>query len=626
MLIVFQLLQVVGYYGFTSWVPTLLLAQGITVTRRSPTRSSSPPPIRSAHWPRPGSPIAASGSGSWRFPRSAIAVFGLVFSQQTLRLGIMVVGTLIAFSNTVLAYSLHAYQSELYPTRIRARAVGFTYSWSRFSTVFVGFIIAWCLQELRHARRLHLHRRRDVHRVPGHRDLGTAHDRACGWRRYRADRFAAASRQRKRDNSLSAASAQGGRPPIRRREIVCKRKHPGDSELLRGTQTSGYFAFVAIDRASGRANQKSGERVVKTHGRVAGYTAAVVARTPVASLSSGQGDRATKTKLLLGTVAAVWCGLCGAAPAWSAPGYTFTTLSLPGAAAGDFIFGSDINDQGQIVVSATVPGVSFDFTAVDDLYNMHTGTYTPIPAYPGSTANSTEAFSINNAGQIVGEYHTAGIAWGGFLLSGGSFSSVTYPAGSTYSYPIDIGNNGQIVGSYLNSSNVLNGYTKSGSTYTGTAVPAAWGYGGLPNGVNKFGTIVGQYLPTGAPLDYNFAESFIDAGGTYTQVAGMPGFGWTELYNINDLGQMIGIAYNDPVSGVGTGFVYEGGTYVPFNDPLGVGGTSPYGINNHGAIVGTYVDANGNEQAFLAVPTPEPSALLPLVTGLAGLGFVRRRR
>jgi putative MFS transporter len=58
----------------------------------------------------------------------------------------MAAGAGIAFSNTVLAYSLHAYQSELYPTRIRARAVGFTYSWSRISTVFVGFIIAWCLR------------------------------------------------------------------------------------------------------------------------------------------------------------------------------------------------------------------------------------------------------------------------------------------------------------------------------------------------------------------------------------------------------------------------------------------------------------------------------------------------
>jgi putative MFS transporter len=58
----------------------------------------------------------------------------------------MTLGVCIAFCNTVLAYSLHAYQSELYPTRIRARAVGFTYGWSRFSTIFIGFIIAFCLR------------------------------------------------------------------------------------------------------------------------------------------------------------------------------------------------------------------------------------------------------------------------------------------------------------------------------------------------------------------------------------------------------------------------------------------------------------------------------------------------
>ena len=147
MLIVFQVLQVVGYYGFTSWVPTLLLAQGITVTR-SLAYTVDHRRRQSARCavPRPSSPIAASANGSSRLPRWAIAVFGLVFSQQTTALGIMVAGAAIAFSNTVLAYSFHAYQSELYPTRIRARAVGFTYSWSRVSTVFVGFMIAWCLR------------------------------------------------------------------------------------------------------------------------------------------------------------------------------------------------------------------------------------------------------------------------------------------------------------------------------------------------------------------------------------------------------------------------------------------------------------------------------------------------
>jgi putative MFS transporter len=41
----------------------------------------------------------------------------------------------------------HTYQVELYPTRIRGKAVGFVYSWSRFSGIFVGFVIAALLKD-----------------------------------------------------------------------------------------------------------------------------------------------------------------------------------------------------------------------------------------------------------------------------------------------------------------------------------------------------------------------------------------------------------------------------------------------------------------------------------------------
>jgi putative MFS transporter len=146
MLIVFQVLQVVGYYGFTSWVPTLLLAQGITVTKSLAYTIiiAGANPIGALC----ATQFADRCERKWQLALSALAigVFGLAFSQQSTPGGIMVTGAVIAFSNTVMAYSFHAYQSELYPTRIRARAVGFTYSWSRISTVFVGFIIAWCLR------------------------------------------------------------------------------------------------------------------------------------------------------------------------------------------------------------------------------------------------------------------------------------------------------------------------------------------------------------------------------------------------------------------------------------------------------------------------------------------------
>jgi putative MFS transporter len=146
MLIVFQILQVVGYYGFTSWVPTLLLAQGITVTKSLAytivIAAANPLGALAA------TQFADRCERKWQLAISAlaIAIFGLIFSQQTSAIGIMAVGVAIAFSNTVMAYSFHAYQSELYPTRVRARAVGFTYSWSRMSTIFVGFIIAFFLR------------------------------------------------------------------------------------------------------------------------------------------------------------------------------------------------------------------------------------------------------------------------------------------------------------------------------------------------------------------------------------------------------------------------------------------------------------------------------------------------
>jgi MFS transporter, putative metabolite:H+ symporter len=146
MLIIFQLLQTVGYYGFTSWVPTLLLAQGINVTK-----SLAYTIIIAAANPLGAflcTQFADRCERKWQLSIASLCIagFGLIFSQMTEAPWIMTVGVLIAISNTVLAYSLHAYQSELYPTRIRARAVGFTYGWSRFSTIFIGFIIAFCLR------------------------------------------------------------------------------------------------------------------------------------------------------------------------------------------------------------------------------------------------------------------------------------------------------------------------------------------------------------------------------------------------------------------------------------------------------------------------------------------------
>ncbi len=76
------------------------------------------------------------------FAALGIAVAGLAFAAQRTIPGLIVCGVILTLANNILSFSFHAYQSELYPTRVRARAVGFVYSWSRLSAVFVSFLIA----------------------------------------------------------------------------------------------------------------------------------------------------------------------------------------------------------------------------------------------------------------------------------------------------------------------------------------------------------------------------------------------------------------------------------------------------------------------------------------------------
>ena len=76
-----------------------------------------------------------------------IAVFGILFSRQTSAHWLIVFGVLLTCSNNWMSMAFHAYQPELFPTRIRAQAVGFVYSWSRLSAIFTSFLIGFFLRD-----------------------------------------------------------------------------------------------------------------------------------------------------------------------------------------------------------------------------------------------------------------------------------------------------------------------------------------------------------------------------------------------------------------------------------------------------------------------------------------------
>jgi putative MFS transporter len=77
----------------------------------------------------------------------AIVVCGLVFSQVSGAALLITMGVALTLANNIMSFSFHAYQTELFPTGIRARAVGFVYSWSRLSAIFTSFLIAGLLRQ-----------------------------------------------------------------------------------------------------------------------------------------------------------------------------------------------------------------------------------------------------------------------------------------------------------------------------------------------------------------------------------------------------------------------------------------------------------------------------------------------
>ncbi|HTR37700.1 MAG TPA: MFS transporter [Bryobacteraceae bacterium] len=145
MLIVFNLFQTVGFYGFSNWVPTLLIQRGIAVTNSL--QYTFLIAIAAPFGPLAAAAIADRFERKWQivWAAAAIAVSGLLFAQMTAAALLIVFGVLLTLANNMLSFSFHAYQAELFPTRIRASAVGFVYSFSRLSVVLSSFVIGFVL-------------------------------------------------------------------------------------------------------------------------------------------------------------------------------------------------------------------------------------------------------------------------------------------------------------------------------------------------------------------------------------------------------------------------------------------------------------------------------------------------
>ena len=141
MLGVFHLFQPFGYYGFGTLATLVLVARGFDVTSSLLFTAVS----------FIGYPLGSLISIPLlkRFERkylimvtvAVMAVCGVLFASVSVPAMIVVFGLLTTAASNVFSNIYHVYQAEIFPSDVRATAVGWTYSVSRLSSAALPFIL-----------------------------------------------------------------------------------------------------------------------------------------------------------------------------------------------------------------------------------------------------------------------------------------------------------------------------------------------------------------------------------------------------------------------------------------------------------------------------------------------------
>lgn len=140
MLVIFQILQTVAYFGFGTLAPLVLVHKGFHVTE-----SLAYSALSFAGYPL-GSLVSVPLVE--RFERKhliiasalAIAVFGVVFAAASSVALIVAAGFLLTAVSNVFCNAFHIYQAEIFPTEIRSTASGAAYSLSRAASAVLPFV------------------------------------------------------------------------------------------------------------------------------------------------------------------------------------------------------------------------------------------------------------------------------------------------------------------------------------------------------------------------------------------------------------------------------------------------------------------------------------------------------
>ena len=129
MLSVFNFFQTIGFFGFSNWLPSLLMAQGHDVSKSLfySFCIAWAYPLTPLRW---GATIAERSERKWLIVASAagMAATGLLFAATTNEILLVALGIAVTSFATLLSMSYHPYQAELFSTEIRGSCLN---AWCR---------------------------------------------------------------------------------------------------------------------------------------------------------------------------------------------------------------------------------------------------------------------------------------------------------------------------------------------------------------------------------------------------------------------------------------------------------------------------------------------------------------
>jgi uncharacterized membrane protein len=202
---------------------------------------------------------------------------------------------------------------------------------------------------------------------------------------------------------------------------------------------------------------------------------------------------------------------------------------------------------------------------------------------------------INNRGEITGEYLRPDGESGLYRDRRGRISSFDVP-GAMGTEAVRISDRGQIVGEYsndtpfVNESAAVHAYVTDRGRFVRLDVPGAELTNAL--GVSDRGWVVGAHVEKGTPRNpdgtYQEFHGYLWRDGRFRTID-VPGARGTELYEINDRGDIVGV-YAGRRLGEQHGFLLDRRGRITEIDVPGGQYTIPFGLNDRGQVVGYTVD------------------------------------